>query len=124
MAPGEVVQRKRAVAVRLPSLTVTVTAKLGNDVAFLIEVQQAGVFIVRDFPEEAERAAVLAGYCPSLLFPFAREAISDFVQKAGFPQLLLQPINFEALYLEHLNRARSAAAAGEAAGPAATDATH
>ena len=70
------------------------------------------------------RAAVLAGYCPSLLFPFAREAISDFVQKAGFPQLLLQPINFEALYLEHLNRARSAAAAGEAAGPAATDATH
>lgn len=106
------------------TLTVTVTAKLGNDVAFLIEVQQAGVFIVRDFPEEAERAAVLAGYCPSLLFPFAREAISDFVQKAGFPQLLLQPINFEALYLEHLNRARSAAAAGEAAGPAATDATH
>jgi preprotein translocase subunit SecB len=101
-------------------LTVTVTAKLGADVAFLVEVQQAGVFVVRGFPSEPERAAVLAGYCPSLLFPFAREAVSDFVQKAGFPQLLLQPINFEALFIEHLNRAR---AEGQAAAPAAAEAT-
>ena len=95
-------------------LTVTVTAKLGEDVAFLVEVQQAGIFVVRGFTNENERAAILAGYCPSLLFPFAREAVSDFVQKAGFPQLLLQPINFEALFLEHVNRQRAAAAAGQA----------
>ena len=102
-------------------LTITVTAKLGSDVAFLVEVQQAGVFVVRDFPEEAERAAVLAGYCPSLLFPFAREAVADFVQKAGFPQLLLQPINFEALFIEHLNRARNAS---NAAAPVSEATTH
>ncbi len=91
-------------------LTITVTAKLEADIAFLVEVKQAGVFMVRGFPHENERAAVLAGYCPSLLFPFAREAVADFVQKAGFPQLLLQPINFEALFVEHLNRARAQAA--------------
>jgi preprotein translocase subunit SecB len=73
-----------------------------------------GIFVVRGFTNENERAAILAGYCPSLLFPFAREAVSDFVQKAGFPQLLLQPINFEALFLEHVNRQRAAAAAGQA----------
>ena len=68
-----------------------------------------GIFVVRGFTNENERAAILAGYCPSLLFPFAREAVSDFVQKAGFPQLLLQPINFEALFLEHVSRQRAAA---------------
>jgi preprotein translocase subunit SecB len=90
-------------------LTVTVTAKLENDVAFLVEIKQAGIFTVRGFSRETERAAVLAGYCPSMLFPFAREAVADFVQKAGFPQLLLQPINFEALFVEHVNRQRAAA---------------
>lgn len=102
-------------------LTVTVTARLGSDTAFLVEVQQAGLFVVRGFVNEGERAAVLGGYCPSLLFPFAREAVADFVQKAGFPQLLLQPINFEALFVEHLNRARAEAARQQAA---AAEATH
>lgn len=100
-------------------LTITVTAKLGNDTAFLVEVQQAGLFVVRGFARDQERAAVLAGYCPGQLFPFAREAVADFVQKAGFPQLLLQPINFEALLVEHLNRQRNEAAA-QAAAPAPT----
>lgn len=88
-------------------LTVTVTAKSGDDTVFLVEVQQGGIFLVRGFANNAERGAVLGGYCPSLLFPFAREAVCDFVQKAGFPQLLLQPINFEAMYLDHLNRQRA-----------------
>ncbi|MEQ1438812.1 protein-export chaperone SecB [Fontimonas sp. SYSU GA230001] len=88
-------------------LAVTATAKLGEDVAFLAEVHQAGVFVLRGFPNNEERQAVLGAYCPGQLFPFAREAIADLVQRAGFPQLLLQPINFEALYLEHLNRARA-----------------
>jgi preprotein translocase subunit SecB len=88
-------------------LNITVTAKAGADTVFLVEVHQAGIFLVRNFPNNAERAAILGGYCPSLLFPFAREAVADFVQKAGFPQLLLQPINFEAMYLEALQRQRA-----------------
>lgn len=91
-------------------LAVTVTAKLGADVAFLVETHQAGIFTVRGFASEDERRAVLGGYCPGLIFPFARETVADLVQRAGFPQLLLQPINFEALYLEHLNRQREAQA--------------
>jgi preprotein translocase subunit SecB len=100
-------------------LAVTVTAKLGEDVAFLAEAHQAGIFVVRGFSSTEERQAILAGYCPGLIFPFARETIAEMVQRGGFPQLLLQPINFEALYLEHLNRARAqqkAPAAEPAAG--------
>ena len=102
-------------------LNITVTAKNGADTVFLVEVHQAGIFLVRNFPNAAEKAAIIGGYCPSLLFPFAREAVADFVQKAGFPQLLLQPINFEAMYLEALQRQRAerqaagTAAEGEAA---------
>ncbi len=92
------------------TLSVTVTAKLGTDVAFLVEVHQAGIFLVKNFASDGERGATLGGYCPGVVFPFAREAVADLVQKAGFPQVLLQPINFEALYLEHLQRARAEAA--------------
>lgn len=92
-------------------ISVTVTAKLGTDVGFLVEVHQAGIFLVKGFANDVERGAALGGYCPGLIFPFAREAVADLVQRAGFPQLLLQPINFDALYLEHLNRSRSEAAA-------------
>lgn len=88
-------------------LNITVTAKNGAETVFLVEVHQAGIFLVRNFPNAAEKAAILGGYCPSLLFPFAREAVADFVQRAGFPQLLLQPINFEAMYLEALQRQRA-----------------
>jgi preprotein translocase subunit SecB len=100
-------------------LAVTVTAKLGDEVAFLAEAHQAGIFIVRGFATQEERQAVLAGYCPGLIFPFARETIAEMVQRGGFPQMLLQPINFEALYLEHVNRARAPQAQAEAA-PAPT----
>jgi len=96
-------------------LMVTVTAKLDDDIAFLVEAKQAGIFVVRGFPSEDERRAVLGGYCPGLIFPFARETVADLVQRAGFPQLLLQPINFEALYLEHLNRQREQSTANAAA---------
>lgn len=93
-------------------IVLTVTAKLGEDVAFLVEAHQAGVFTVKGFDQPTERAAILGGYCPGLIFPFARETIADLVQRAGFPQLLLQPINFEALFLEH-QRKRQAEAAAE-----------
>ncbi|HEY1075318.1 MAG TPA: protein-export chaperone SecB [Fontimonas sp.] len=92
-------------------LAVTVTAKLGNDVAFLAETHQAGLFAIRGFTSNEDRQAILAGYCPGLIFPFARETIADLVQRGGFPQLLLQPINFEALYVEHLNKTREQQAA-------------
>ncbi len=82
-------------------LTVTVTAKLGDKTAYLVEVQQAGVFTVAGFGDE-ERAHMLGSFCPGILFPYAREAISDLVAKGGFPQMLLGPVNFDAMYSEHL----------------------
>ena len=94
------------------SLTVTVTAKSGEDTAFLVEVKQGGLFLLKGFSNPQEKGAVLGGYCPSMLFPFAREAVADFVQRAGFPQLLLQPINFEALYLQQLQEQRKKAGEG------------
>ena len=83
-------------------LSVTVTAKLGEDVAFLAEVQQAGIFLLKGMAEDSERQRVLGTDCPNILFPFAREAVSELVVRGGFPQLLLQPVDFTGLYQEHL----------------------
>lgn len=81
------------------TLSITVTAKNEGEVAFIAEVKQAGIFQVVGVPD-AELGPLLGAYCPNLLFPFAREAISDLVGKGSFPQLLLQPINFDAVYAE------------------------
>jgi preprotein translocase subunit SecB len=81
-------------------LSVTVTTKTGDKTALIVEVQQAGVFSVKGFPE-AELGPLLGAYCPNLLFPYAREAISDLVTKGSFPQLVLQPVNFDALFAQH-----------------------
>jgi len=78
-------------------LGITVTSKMNDEVAFLVEVQQAGVFHIVGIPED-DMPLALEIACPNVLLPFAREAISDVVSKAGFPQLLLSPINFESLY--------------------------
>jgi preprotein translocase subunit SecB len=93
-------------------LTVTVTAKLDQDVAFLAEVQQAGLFALKGLGDANEKAAVLGGYCPGVLFPFAREFISSSVGHAGFPPVLLQPINFDALYQQSLQQAKAQQAKG------------
>jgi preprotein translocase subunit SecB len=90
-------------------LTLTVTAKQGEENGFLVEIHQAGIFQITGFPQE-ELQAVLAGYCPGIVFPFAREAVAELVQRAGFPPILLQPINFEAMYAEHVARSRGQAA--------------
>ena len=82
-------------------LTVTVTTKVGDKVAFLVEAQQAGVFLMRGFPKN-EQGPMLGSYCPNILFPFLREVVSDLVNKGSFPQLLLSPVNFDALYAQHL----------------------
>lgn len=80
-------------------LTVSVTAKLGESVAFIAEVQQAGIFLMRNIPE-ADIPHLLQAYCPNILFPYAREAISDIVTRGSFPQLLLAPVNFEQAFLQ------------------------
>ena len=82
------------------TLTVTVTTKVDDKTAYLAEVQQAGIFSINGFPE-SERGPLVGAYCPNVLFPYAREVISDLVTKGSFPQLMLQPVNFDALYAQH-----------------------
>jgi preprotein translocase subunit SecB len=93
-------------------LNVTVTSKQGDKTGFLAEVQQAGIFELKGY-DEAQKGSVLGAYCPNTLYPFAREAISDLVLKGGFPQLLLSPINFDALYTQKMNAADAPAPASE-----------
>lgn len=81
-------------------LTVTVTTKIGEQTTYLVEVKQAGIFSISGFPQQ-EMGPLLGAYCPNLLFPYAREVISDLVARGSFPQLLLQPVNFDALYAQH-----------------------
>ena len=84
-------------------LVITVTVKIGETTAFLVEIQQAGIFNIKGF-DEKELGHMLASYCPSILFPYAREAVSDLVVRGGFPQFLLAPVNFDALYAQHLQQ--------------------
>jgi preprotein translocase subunit SecB len=78
-------------------LTVTVTAKVGDKTLFLVEAGQAGIFVIRNVPAP-ELEAVLAIACPNILFPYVREVVSDTVTRAGFPPVVLSPVNFEAIY--------------------------
>ena len=78
-------------------LTITVTAKSGEKTLFLVEVAQAGIFVARNIPEQ-ELEAVLGIACPNILFPYAREVVSDLTTRAGFPPVILSPVNFEAIY--------------------------
>lgn len=89
------------------AVTVTVNAHIGEEVAYVVEVQQAGVFTVRGFSDE-ERGRILGVHCPDTLYPYAREAVSELVQRAGFPPFLLQPINFEALFRRRQEEAAAA----------------
>ena len=93
-------------------LGITVTSTVEDQTAFLVEVHQAGVFHITGVPEE-DMPLALQIACPNVLLPFAREAISDLVTKAGFPQLLLSPINFEALYQQKIAQEQAAAQADE-----------
>ncbi len=82
-------------------LTVTVTAKIGEKTLFLVEANQAGIFTVRNIPA-TDLNPILAIANPNILYPYAREAISDAIVRAGFPPVLLNPVNFEALYQAQL----------------------
>lgn len=83
------------------TLTLTITAKQDDKTAYLVEVQQAGIFNIEGLNDE-EIPAVVGSYCPNILFPFAREVVSDLVIRGGFPQLVLNPVNFDALYVQHV----------------------
>ena len=82
-------------------LTVTVTAKLGEKTVFLVEVGQAGIFRILNVPNE-QIEPLIAVACPNILFPYARETVSDAVTRAGFSPVVLQPVNFEAMYMQRL----------------------
>ena len=83
------------------ALTVTITVKCSDTTAYLVEVNQAGIFALNGFSDQ-EMGPMLGSFCPNILFPYAREAVSDLVTKGGFPQLLLAPVNFDALYAQHM----------------------
>ncbi len=89
------------------ALTVTVTVKCDDTSAYLVEATQAGIFSLNGFSEQ-EMGPMLGSFCPNILFPYAREVVSDLVAKGGFPQLLLAPVNFDALYAQHLQQSQQA----------------
>jgi len=93
-------------------LKILITAKSGDNVAFLLELQQAGIFTISGLEPEALKI-LLATKCPEILFPYARAAITDLVAKASLPQLILAPVNFNALYKHQAKQAKQAAANAE-----------
>lgn len=90
------------------ALTVTITVKSNEKTAYLVEVNQAGIFAISGFTDE-EMGPMVSSFCPNVLFPYAREAVSDLVTRGGFPQLLLAPVNFDALYAQHLQQIQTQA---------------
>lgn len=94
-------------------ITVTITSKVEEKTVFLVEVAQAGIFQIRNVPQE-NIEGILGVACPNILFPFAREVVSDIVTRAGFPPVLLNPINFEAIYLQQKNEQQAQQAGADA----------
>lgn len=94
------------------ALTVTVTAKIEDHTAYLAEATQSGIFLARGIPEE-EMGPMLGVYCPNVLFPYVREVLSDLITRGSFPQFLLAPVNFEALYAQQIQQQKQEAAPAE-----------
>ncbi|AOT07026.1 protein-export chaperone SecB [Pseudoalteromonas luteoviolacea] len=84
-------------------LALTVTATIGEETAFLCEIQQAGIFSVGEL-EELQLAHMLGAFCPNILFPYAREAVASLVNRGTFPQLNLAPVNFDALFAQYMQQ--------------------
>jgi len=101
------------------TLTITVEAKDKDATLFLAEVAQAGIFFVQGYTPE-ERSILIGSFCPNTLYPFAREAIAELVTKGGFPPLLLQPLNFDAIYAQAAQDRAARASAGAAGAAPAT----
>ena len=90
------------------TVSATVTAKVGDKALFLVEAVQAGVFQMRNVPQE-ELRPLLAIACPTILFPYLREVVSDLVTRGGFPPVLLAPVSFEALYMQRMQQEQGGA---------------
>jgi preprotein translocase subunit SecB len=95
-------------------LTVTVTAKIADKTVFLVEAAQAGIFQIRNVPQ-ADLEAVLGTLCPNTLLPYAREAVASLVQRAGFPPVTLQHMNFDLVYQQRMQQMRDEQTAAPAA---------
>lgn len=93
-------------------LQITVTAKSKDKTLFLVEVEQGGLFTLKGFTEE-QNHQVMSITCPTILFPYAREAVSDLVGRAGFPPLYLAPVNFEALYAQQMQEQEDKGGSGK-----------
>ncbi len=92
------------------SITVTVSAKVGDKTMFLVECTQGGIFRIQNVPQD-QMPMVLGIGCPNIVFPYLRETISDVVIRAGFPPLLLNPVNFEAMFMQQQAQQQQAAPA-------------
>jgi len=90
------------------SITVTITAKVGDKIMFLVECTQGGIFRIQNVPED-QLPMVLGIGCPNIVFPYLRETVSDVVTRAGFAPLILNPVNFEALFLQQQQAQQQAA---------------
>lgn len=97
--------KKLAEGIYEATMKVTITTKIKDTVAFLVEVIQAGIFTIKDFPQE-QMGPMLGSFCPNILFPYIRETISNVVERGGFPPLYLAPINFDAVYQQQLENAK------------------
>lgn len=93
-------------------LTVTVTAKIAEKTVFLVEAGQGGIFRIQNVPDEQVEPLVAVA-CPNILFPYAREVVSDAITRAGFSPIVLQPVNFEAMYMARLEQQQQPAAPHE-----------
>lgn len=95
-------------------LTLTLDCKVEDKSIYLVELQQAGLFVLKGF-DARNLDMMLGSYCPNMLFPYGRQMISDLIQAGGFPPFLLQPINFDQLYADQLRRRAEAQAQGDQA---------
>lgn len=95
-------------------LTVTAQATVGEKTAFLVEVQQAGIFMIGDVPEQ-NKAHMLGAFCPNILFPYARETVATLINKGTFPTFNLQPVNFDAIFAQYMQQRAAEAQAQQAA---------
>ncbi len=87
-------------------LSMTLTVRVDDKTAYLVEVHQAGIFTISGYPED-RLEGLISSYSPKMLFPFLRETISDIVMRGGFPQMLLPPIDFDRLYMEYKKQKES-----------------
>lgn len=96
-------------------LSVTCQAKIGDKTAFLVEVQQAGIFTISDELPEPQKAHMIGAFCPNTLFPYVRETISGLINKGTFPAFNLQPVNFDAVFAQYMQKRAQEAQAQQAA---------